>query len=360
MYNREKRMKASCIQVPRKSGETAIALARKLQLLDKELELQRDEESLYIPITRQLTIEENEVFKKHISKFEICIREFSVREKRVKSYMNLLENELPAHLFTRLPRAIDFIGDIAIIEVPSELNEYRTMIGEAILKTYKKVHTVLAKASAVSGTYRVRSYEVIAGENKTETIHKEFGCRYHVDVARAYFSPRLSTEHQRVAQLVREGETVIDMFAGVGPFSILIAKKRSDVKVYAIDVNPDAVALLEENIRLNRVDAKVYPILGDAREIIDKKLAGIGDRVIMNLPGKALDFVEAACKALKKEGGIIHFYGFATASSIKELEAEFKKKVEETGRKLEKILHLRPVRETAPYEWQIVLDAQVV
>ncbi|MBC7131236.1 50S ribosomal protein L11 methyltransferase, partial [Candidatus Bathyarchaeota archaeon] len=183
---------------------------------------------------------------------------------------------------------------------------------------------------------------------------------YYVDLAKAYFSPRLAYEHNRVAQLVKEGETVIDMFAGVGPFAIMIAKTHANVKVYAIDINPEAVALLERNIRLNRVDAKVYPFQGDAREIINKRLAGTADRVIMNLPEKAIEFVDAACKALKPEGGIIHFYSFATASTpMEKVKAQFERKIEDCGRKVEKILFSRLVRETAPYERQIVLDAKI-
>jgi tRNA (guanine37-N1)-methyltransferase len=95
----------------------------------------------------------------------------------------------------------------------------------------------LTKAGDISGTYRIRDYTFIAGEHKTQTIHREFGCQFHVDIAKAYFSPRLSHEHQRVASLVQSCETVVDLFAGVGPFSVMIAKKNPNVKVYAVDLN---------------------------------------------------------------------------------------------------------------------------
>jgi tRNA (guanine37-N1)-methyltransferase len=195
----------------------------------------------------------------------------------------------------------------------------------------------------------------------TVTIHKEYGCQYYVDVAKAYFSPRLSYEHNRVASLVQNGETVIDLFAGVGPFAILIAKIHKNVKVYAVDANPDAVKFLERNIRLNRVEDKVYPILGDAKHAVEEKLFGIADRVIMNLPEKALEFVNASCKAIKPIGGIVHFYSFVNASdSLENMKGRFTDAVEDSGRKVEQILSSKLVRATAPYEWQAVLDAKIV
>ena len=229
------------------------------------------------------------------------------------------------------------------------------------MKTHKNVRTVLAKAGAVSGTFRLRELSVIAGEPRTDTIHKEHGCRYYVDVAKAYFSPRLSHEHKRVASLVQNGETVVDLFAGVGPFSVLIAKDNETVKVYAVDINPDAVELLKRNVRLNRVENRVFPVLGDARQAVENKLLGVADRVIMNLPEKAIEFVDAACDAIKPNGGVIHFYGFnRMPDSIEDMQNRISKVVEERGRKVVKFLFSRTIRETAPHEGQVVLDTQIV
>ncbi|MEM3760367.1 MAG: class I SAM-dependent methyltransferase family protein, partial [Candidatus Bathyarchaeia archaeon] len=276
------------------------------------------------------------------------------------AFTELLENKLPPHLLASLPRAIDFVGDIAIIEIPPELEAHKALIGEAILKAHKKVQTVLAKAGAVSGTYRLREFSVIAGKSKTETIHKEYGCQFYVDISKAYFSPRLSYEHNRVASLVKDNETVIDMFSGVGPFAILIAKTHENVKVYAIDINPYAIEFLQKNIRLNRVEGKIHPILGDAKEVVEEKLSGIADRVIMNLPEKAIEFVDVACKAIKPTGGIIHFYTFVSGSdSLENLKLKLIGTVENCGRKVDEILFSRFVRATAPYEWQAVLDAKI-
>ncbi len=349
-----------CIKIRKVYGETAIALANKLKIVNKELEIQRDNNAICIPLVRQPQETELEKLKEQVPDCEVSTYLFPERKKRIKTFVELLEDKLSSHLLASLPRAIDFVGDIAIIEIPSELDAYKSVIGEAILKTHKNVRTVLAKASAVSGTYRLREFSTITGEPKTKTIHKEYGCQYYVDLAKAYFSPRLSYEHNRVASLVRESETVIDLFAGVGPFAILIAKTRENVKVYAIDVNPHAVEFLKKNIRLNRVESKVSPILGDAKQIAKQRLSGVADRVIMNLPEKATEFVDAACEAVKPTGGIVHFYSFVNASnSLEDVKLRLIDGVKDSGRRVKRIQFSRLVRATAPYAWQAVLDAKI-
>jgi len=351
---------AACIKVPKAYGEKAIVLANKLGIVSGELEIQRNNVFIYIPLIRQPPEDGLKTLKEQIPDSEVLTYTFLERRKRVKTFVELLEDKLPPHLLASLPRAIDSVGDIAIIEIPPELDGYKNVIGEAVLKSHENVHTVLAKAGAVGGTYRLREFSVIAGEPKTETIHKEYGCQYHVDLAKVYFSPRLSYEHNRVASLVKEDETVVDLFAGVGAFAVLIAKTHENVKVCAIDLNPDAIEFLKRNIRLNRVEGKVYPIFGDAKQVVEERLGGVADRVIMNLPEKAAEFVDAACTALKPTGGIVHFYSFVSASdSLENMKRRFRRTVEKFGRKAEKILFSRLVRATAPYEWQAVLDAKI-
>jgi tRNA (guanine37-N1)-methyltransferase len=351
---------ALCIKVLKQFGEKAIVLSNKLGITDEKLEIQRNTEFICIPLAHEPSKNELKILKEKIPTFEIQTYTFPERKKRVTSFVELLQDKLPPYLLASLPRAIDFVGDIAVVEVPPELETCKGVIGEAILEAHKTVRTVLAKAGAVSGTYRLRDFAVIAGEPKTETIHKEHGCQFRVDLAKAYFSPRLSYEHKRVASLVKEGETIVDLFASVGPFAVLIAKTHGKVKVYAVDVNLYAVEFLRENVRLNRVVGKVHPMLGDARQVVEEKLARIADRVIMNLPEKAIEYMDAACKTLKSEGGIIHFYSFInTSDSLENMKLRFTKAVQKCGRKVEKILFTRLVRETAPYEWQIVIDAKI-
>jgi tRNA (guanine37-N1)-methyltransferase len=350
-----------CIQVPKINGEEILVLANKLKITNSELEIQKNAQFIYVPLTRQPSTKEMAMLKAQVPDFQLEVHIFPERKRQETTLAGVLEKQLPPHLLASLPRALDIIGDIAILEIPPELNAHASSIGEGILKTHKNIRTVLAKVGAVSGTYRLRELAVIAGEHRTATVHKEHGCKYYVDMAKAYFSPRLSHEHNRIASLVQKGETVVDLFAGVGPFSVLIAKKNEDAKVYAVDINPEAIELLKRNIRLNRVENRVFPILGDAQQVIEDRLLGVADRVIMNLPEKAIEFVDAACRVAKPAGASIHFYGFIRLrDSLENVEFRFSEAVEKAGRKVDKFLFAKTIRETAPYEWQIVLDAKIL
>jgi tRNA (guanine37-N1)-methyltransferase len=350
-----------CIKVSKINGEKTLMLANKLGVIDRKLEIRKNKTHIYIPLLRQPEEKELSMLEAQVPDFQLATNVFTKKKQQRKSLAQVLEDRLPPHLLASLPRALDIVGDIAIIEIPAELKAHERLIGEAILTVHKNVQTVLAKAGAVSGTYRLREFEVIAGENKTATIHKEYGCKYHVDIAKAYFSPRLSQEHNRVAALVQKGETVVDLFAGVGPFSVLIAKNNAEAKVYAVDMNPDAIKLLERNIRLNRVENRVIPVQGDARRVVETRLLGVADRVLMNLPEKAFAFVDTACKAMKPAGGTVHYYAFIRLpDSLENMQLHFSEAVEKAGRKVDAFLSAKTVRETAPYEWQIVLDAKIL
>ena len=351
---------ATCLKVPKNLGEQAIHLVTELDLFNRELKIQQIEDYLCIPLTSEPLPAVLSEFEKKLPTFKISAHNFPERKKRHLVPLDYLADKLPPNLLTSVPRAIDFVGDIAIVEIPPELSTHKKTIGEALLKAHKQTCTVLAKSGAVEGVYRLRDFEVIAGVKKTVTVYREYGCVYHVDVAKAYFSPRLSSEHNRVVSQVKEGETVVDLFAGVGPFAIPIAKKHKNVRVYAIDVNPDAVALLKRNIAVNRAEKQVLPIIGDARQVVREQLFGKADHVIMNLPETALEFVDVACEALKPEGGIIHYYGFAKVSDpLETAKVRLTEAVNQNNRKIKNIILAKTVREVAPYTWQVVVDAQI-
>jgi len=352
--------KASCLRVPKNLGEKAIALARRLSLLNKGLRVQQEGSYLLIPLVHAPLPLEIKELEGSLQEFEVSLHSFPERVEHPEKLIEVLESKLPPHLLASLPHAMDFVGDIAIVEVPPELEGYERMLGEAILATHKRVHTVLAKAGAVGGIYRVRELRVIAGEEKTETVHREHGCMYHVDLTKAYFSPRLSYEHLRVASQVKEGETVVDMFAGVGPFSVLTAKKHERVHVYAVDLNPDAIGLLERNIVVNRVEGKVIAVLGEVRQVVRERLRGVADRAIMNLPERAIEYVDVACEAVKPEGGVIHYYGFESSSEPSETaKNRLVEAVKGNGRRVDRVLLTRIVRATAPFTWQVAVDAEI-
>lgn len=353
-------IKAPCLQTPKSLGEKALCLTKKLDVFNSELKVQQLGDSLYIPLVKAPSTAQTEEIRSTLPQSKISVYAFPVRKKHAPTLIAALEDKLPPHFLASLPRSMDFVGEIAVVEVLPELESYKEVLGKAVLETHRHIRTVMAKSGAVEGIYRTRQFEVLAGEKKTDTVYREYGCAYHLDLAKVYFSPRLSTEHKRVADQVKEGETVIDMFAGIGPFSILIAKKVRNVQVYAVDVNPDAVSYLKRNIFVNRVQAKVTPILGDARQIIKEKLAGTANRAIMNLPEKAIEYVDAACEALKPEGGIVHYYEFARAPKpLETAQNRLSEAVREASREVKRVLSVRAVREVAPFTWQVAVDAEV-
>jgi tRNA (guanine37-N1)-methyltransferase len=350
----------ACLKVPKKLGEQAIRLVAELDLFNRELQIQQTEDSICIPLTAEPSTAVRNTFKTELSTFEISVYDFVMRKKHHLVPLDFLADKLPSALLAAVPRAIDFVGDITIVEIPPELLTYKKEIGEAILNAHKQTCTVLAKSGAVEGVYRLRDFEVIAGAKKTVTVYREYGCIYHVDVAKAYFSPRLSNEHDRVASQVKTGETVVDLFAGIGPFAIPIAKKHKNVRVYAVDVNPDAIALLKRNVAVNRAEKQVVPLLGDARQIVREQLSGKADRVIMNLPETALEFVDVACEAIKPEGGIMHYYGFVKGSDpLETAKVQLTEAVNQNMRQVTRFLLVKSVREVAPYTWQVVVDAKI-
>lgn len=348
------------LKVSKTSTQAALTLLRKLALLNSKLKLQQENAYVHIPLMRMPLANELKELRKELPRPQISKRDFlEIREQQTK-LVDLLSEELPPHVLASLPHAVDFVGDIVIVEIPSELESRKHAIGAAVLKAHKRVKTVLSKGSPVSGVYRLRTFEVIAGEANTQTVHKEHGCVYHVDLAKAYFSSRLSYEHLRVASLIKEGETVVDMFAGIGPFSILAAKEHVDTRVYAIDMNPDAHKLLMKNIAVNRVVGKVIAIVGDARQVVNERLSGVADRVIMNLPERAVEYVDVAVKALKPEGGVIHYYQFVEAPEpLEAARHRFDEALKQTNRSLHRILETRIVRGIAPFKYQVAVDAEI-
>lgn len=254
-------------------------------------------------------------------------------------------------------RAFDIVGDIAVVKLPDELLPKKRVIGEALMQVHRHVRTVLRQTSVVSGEFRTRELEVIAGEPKTETTYREGGCSFKVDLAKVYFSPRLATERLRVAKQVKPGEVVANMFAGVGCYSILIARYSRAARIYSVDKNPAAFDYMYTNIRINKVGDRVVPILGDAREVIETHLKGKADRVLMPLPEFARKFFDVALFALKPEGGVVHFYDFGKEPDLFSSSFEFARSAAK-GRKV-KLLASRAIRSYATRVYHIVLDLKI-
>lgn len=333
-------MGINCVKVPKQYGEPNRRALIEMELLDSSKKITSDSDHLFIPIVR----EPNDAEKGNLVDVEFLEHEFEEHEKAPT-----LED-----LLGFVPH-YEVIGDIALIEAD---DPDAVRIGEALLKFHPHVNTVLGATSPVVGEFRVREFVLVAGVNKTETIHKEYGCRYIVDLAKAYFTPRLSTERERILSWIKPDDVVVDMFAGVGPYSILIAKKASPKKVVAIDKNPAAVEFLRRNVVLNSVD-NVEVVEGDANvEAEMQRFAGIADHVIMNLPHNAYDFLDSAVKLIKT-GGMIHYYGITHEDdlfdgSIGLIEAAAKR----VGRQIE-VMGKRTVRSYAPHQYNVCIEVRV-
>jgi tRNA (guanine37-N1)-methyltransferase len=278
------------------------------------------------------------------------------------SLKTLLKDKLKPEELGVLCKSYDIIGDIAVIRVHKILEPKAHLIAEAIMETHKRVRTVLLQTGPVSGEFRLRDLRWIAGENKTETVHKEFGCLFKVDLKQAYFSPRLSYERMRIARLVEPNEVCVNLFAGVGCFSLIMARFSKVDKVFSIDINPVAVRYMKENILLNKLVGRVIPLLGDAKEIVVQRLRGVADRVLMPLPERAFEYLDYALMALKPLGGFIHYYAFEHArrdeSPVEKAEVKVSEKLRTLGAKFS-VSFGRIVRTTGPNWYQVVLDIEI-
>ncbi|MEM3549741.1 MAG: class I SAM-dependent methyltransferase family protein [Candidatus Bathyarchaeia archaeon] len=275
---------------------------------------------------------------------------------------NILSNTLPDEEVAHICNSYDIIGDIAVIRLNEYSRKNAAIIAQTLMKIHRNVKTVLAQVSPVYGDFRIRKLERIAGENRTTTLHKESSCIFSVDVASCYFSPRLFYERLRVARQVKSGEIIVNMFAGVGCFSIVIAKHSKAERIYSIDINPEAFRYMCENIKLNKVYGRVIPLIGDAKEIVKSSLKHVADRVLLPLPEKAFEYIFYALLALRDLGGWIHHYDFEHAGKnedpVKKVQAKVERKLEELNVDFETVFG-RVVRSIGPNWYQVVLDIHV-
>jgi tRNA (guanine37-N1)-methyltransferase len=264
----------------------------------------------------------------------------------------LLKDELTDEEIENLRTSFDTIGDIVILEIPEDLQDKKQLIGDAALK-FTKRKAIYMKKSAIKGTTRVRDLEFLSGTDDSVTIHKEHGARLKLDVREVYFSPRLATERKRVMESVKDGEKILDMFCGIGPYPIVIAKNK-DVDITAVDINESAIKYLNENIKLNKLKGNIRTYCGDVREVS----AGFKtkfDRIIMNLPGLAYTFLDVSVNLIE-DGGTINYYEFSDSyeQGIKRLESACK----QVGKEVE-IINTRKVKSTSPGEWHVAIDSKI-
>ncbi|VVB88774.1 tRNA (guanine(37)-N1)-methyltransferase Trm5a [uncultured archaeon] len=234
------------------------------------------------------------------------------------SHQALLKDKLPPEKLSRLPKGFEVIGDIAIIYIPQSLDDEKYLIAQALVSHRKDVNIVLRKINKLAGTQRVGDFEILLG-NRTTTLHRENDCVFHVDLKKAYFSGKLAYERNRIVQMVNDGEDILVLFCGVGPFLIPIAKKKN-ASIVGLDSNADACEYFRINAELNKIDADI--ILGDAGSICSLFKRKF-DRIVMPAPYGQDYFLNLASSLLKPEGAV-HFYTFKKDFEI----SHFKKLLE--------------------------------
>jgi tRNA (guanine37-N1)-methyltransferase len=273
-------MAVPCVRVPREDGEATRQRLATAGLVSEDYEIEVADGSIYIPVTDPSAVDDD---------LTVVSREADARAGQTTP-ADLVED--PSY---------ERVGDVVVVDEDDPDRAER--IAAAVVESDLPVESVLNRASKVKGQERVREWDVLAGEG-TETTHREYGCEYRVDLATAFFSPRLATERHRVAEQVTSGERAFDMFAGVGPFVVPFAKRGATV--VGVDVNSDAIEYLRENAGRNGVEDRVTAVCGDVREVAPD-YESWADRVVMNLPHSADDFLDTAV-SLASDETTVHYY----------------------------------------------------
>lgn len=271
---------------------------------------------------------------------------------------DVLENKLSESELSFIRGSFDIIGTIVLIEIPDELVKKEKLIAQAVLAQNSAVKTVLKKVGAHGGRYRTQKTKFLAGVKTKETIHKENGVLLKLNVEKCYFSPRLSTERMRVAQLIQPNESVLVMFSGVAPYPLLIAKHSAAKFIVGIEKNPVAHKYAVENLTLNKLsDSKIKLLCGDARTQ-GSKLKQKFDRIIMPLPKTAETFLDVAFKVIKK-GGIIHLYQFCEQDKFDDLKEKIEKICKSENTRC-KILGVFKAGQNAPRQYRVRVDIKII
>ncbi len=329
-----------CVKVPlNQLNDTRIKLMD-IGEMNMEYKIKAEDEFGYIPINND------------INGYEIVDIELDAIKQYPKNFAELLKDELTEDEIETLRTSFDTIGEIVILEIPDDLEDKKQIIGDAALE-FTKRRSIYMKKSAIKGTTRVRDLEFLSGIDDSVTIHKEHGARLKLDVREMYFSPRLATERKRVMESVRDGEKILDMFCGIGPFPIVIARNKN-VDITAVDINESAIRYLNENIKLNKLKGTIKTYAGDITEVSTSFKTKF-DRIIMNLPGLAYTFLDLAVDLIE-EDGTINYYEFSDSyeQGIERLRKACSKKNKEV-----EIINTRKVKSTSPGEWHVAIDGRV-
>ncbi len=267
-----------------------------------------------------------------------------------------LKGKLNKKELSLLVTSYDMIGDIAVIDIPLELEKKEKLIAEELLKLHKHIKVVAKKAGIYSGIYRRRKLRILAGERRKTTESKENNVRVKLHVEDVYYSVRSSTERKRISEQVKSGEDVLIMFSGSGVYCLVIGKNTRAKEVVGVEINPIAHKFALENIKLNKLEnVKLHK--GDVRLVVPRFKKKF-DRIAMPLPKSAEGFLDVALKVVKK-GGIIHFYDFEREGEEELGKAKVKKACNISKKKC-RILKVVKAGQVGPRENRLCFDVKVL
>jgi len=329
------------VRVPKKHAEEIRIYAEKIGAKDKSRLIVKKKEFVEIPILEE--------FVDFFKNYEIVEQKNPVYAKP-KNVLQAFKKILPGDLLKFAPRRYKIIGDIILVKIQKEIETHKYEIGKVLLDLHPNCKSVWRDLGK-EGMLRKPKVECIAGSG-SETIHRENKCLFRLDVTKVMYSLGNQAERARMARIVRDKEIVVDMFAGIGYFSIPMAVHSNAEKIYSIEINPDAFHYLIENIKLNGVD-NVVPILGDSLFAAPEKIA---DRVVMGHI-RCHDFIKKAMLVLDGKG-IIHYHESVPEPVIDRPIVRLRKNAELLNKNI-KILEFRKIKNYSPGVYHVVVDAYV-
>ncbi len=258
-------------------------------------------------------------------------------------------------------RAFDILGNIAIVKFPKDFKiKDKKQFANKILKDNNSVRTILEKLGKVKGRLRKISTKHLAGEKTKEVLYKENGCIFRFNIDKTYFSSRLSNERKEIASKVRKGDEVLVMFAGVAPFSIVIAKNSGVRHVVSNEINKEANKYAKLNVELNKLKKKVEIFPGDIKRVAEKlrnKRIKF-DAIVMPRPQLKNSFLEQAFM-LSKKGTKIYYYDFCEEDKTDLIVEKIKQEAKKFRKKI-KILKVKSAGEIAPYKIRVRVDFKIL
>jgi tRNA (guanine37-N1)-methyltransferase len=254
-------------------------------------------------------------------------------------------------------RSFNVLGNIAVVNFSKEMkSNEKKVFAKRILEQNKSVKTVLEKSGKFKGRLRKMQTKYVAGEKTKEILYKENGCLFRFNIDTTYFSPRLSGERKEIASFVKKNEEVLVMFAGVAPYSIIIAKNSSAKKVYSNEINREANKYAKLNVGLNNLKNKIEIVPGDIKRVSLnlKKTGKKFDMIVMPRPQLKDTFLKQAFE-LSKKGTRIYYYDFCNQDELEVIKEEIIQEAKESKIRI-KIKNIKSAGEIAPYKLRVRFD----